>query len=304
MEKELVLTIDCGTQGIRAIVFDKTGRALAKTEKRFEGYYSKKPHYVEAPPAMFWEDLASVTLEMKRCYPEYIAALSGMNIAVQRDIATIVDEKGEGLRDFISWMDRRTLEKPLTIPQPYRFAFWIAGKKAFTESFNTGTHAHWIKVHEPELWSAADKYIFLSTYLINKLTGRMVDATSNIAGHFPFDFKHKKWCGPYEIKRQIIQIEREKLCDLVDSCQVIGVITPEAAQKTGLPEGLPLVGSGTDKGCETIGVGCVNEGCASVSLLWRQPPGVIMSWFPFIRPSPGWTQRPLTLRSPFTTVSG
>lgn len=65
MEKELVLTIDCGTQGIRAIVFDKTGRALAKTEKRFEGYYSKKPHYVEAPPAMFWEDLARVTLEMK-----------------------------------------------------------------------------------------------------------------------------------------------------------------------------------------------------------------------------------------------
>ncbi len=266
MEKELVLTIDCGTQGIRAIVFDKTGRALAKTEKRFEGYYSKKPHYVEAPPAMFWEDLARVTLEMKNHYPEYVEALSGMNIAVQRDIATIVDEKGEGLRDFISWMDRRTLEKPLTIPQPYRFAFWIAGKKAFTESFNTGTHAHWIKVHEPELWNAADKYIFLSTYLINKLTGQMVDATSNIAGHFPFDFKHKKWCGPYEIKRQIIQIEREKLCDLVDSCQVIGVITPEAAEKTGLPEGLPLVGSGTDKGCETIGVGCVNEGCASVSL--------------------------------------
>lgn len=84
-------------------------RALAKTEKRFEGYYSKKPHYVEAPPAMFWEDLARVTLEMKNHYPEYVEALSGMNIAVQRDIATIVDEKGEGLRDFISWMDRGSL---------------------------------------------------------------------------------------------------------------------------------------------------------------------------------------------------
>ena len=57
MEKELVLTIDCGTQGIRAIVFDKTGRALAKTEKRFEGYYSKKPHYVEGRGAAGFHQL-------------------------------------------------------------------------------------------------------------------------------------------------------------------------------------------------------------------------------------------------------
>ncbi|MCQ4822914.1 hypothetical protein NE464_21155, partial [Eubacterium callanderi] len=47
--------------------------------------------------------------------------------------------------------------------------------------------------------------------------------------------------------------------------------TADTSAARGCPSGakipyLPLVGSGTDKGCETIGVGCVNEGCASVSL--------------------------------------
>ncbi|MEG0378137.1 MAG: FGGY-family carbohydrate kinase, partial [Eubacterium sp.] len=120
--------------------------------------------------------------------------------------------------------------------------------------------------NEPELWRRSYKYIFLSTYLIAKLTGKIIDSKSDIAGHFPFDFKNKQWCGPYEIKRQIIQIEREKLCDLVDSCAVIGVLSKQASLLTGLPEGLKLIGSGTDKGCETIGVGCVDSHTASVSL--------------------------------------
>ena len=264
--QDLVLTIDCGTQGMRALIFDRTGALLSKTEKAFDGYYTKKPGYVEAPPDMFWEALKCVVGELKTKSPRLFAKLGGMTLAAQRDIATVTDRQGRALRDFISWMDRRTLDQALPIPNPYRTAFNLAGKKAFVDSFNRGTHAHWIKVHEPELWQRADLYIFLSTYLTSRLIGRVVEAKSAIAGHFPYDFKKKKWCGPWAIKRQIIQIEREKLCELVDSCEIMGYVTAEAAAETGLPEGLPFVGSGTDKGCETLGVGCVSPEVASVSL--------------------------------------
>ncbi len=264
--KDLVLTLDCGTQGMRAMIFDRTGALMAKTERAYAGYYTTKPGYVEAPPEMFWEVLTETTVELKKEYPMLIQRLGGMTIAAQRDIATITDDQGVPLRDFISWMDRRTLEEPLPIPQPYRTAFNLAGKKAFVESFNKGTHAHWIKVHEPKLWKEAAYYLFLSTYLISRLTGRIIESKSSIAGHFPYDFKKKKWCGKWDLKRQVIQIEREKLCDLTDSCEILGYITEEASQETGLPVGLPFVGSGTDKGCETLGICGVSPDTASVSL--------------------------------------
>ncbi|MDO4289247.1 MAG: FGGY-family carbohydrate kinase [Eubacterium sp.] len=264
--QDLVLTIDCGTQGMRALIFDPEGALLAKTEKVFDGYYSNKPGYTEAPPEMFWEVLKCVVGELKSAHADLFSRIGGMTLAAQRDIITVTDSRGRALRDFISWMDRRTLDKPLPIPDPYRTAFNLAGKKGFVESFNKGTHAHWIKVHEPKLWQQAGYCVLLSTYLISRLIGRVVDAKSNIAGHFPYDFKKKVWCGPWAIKRQIIQIEREKLCELVDSCEVMGFVTAEAAAQTGLPQGLPFVGSGTDKGCETLGVGCVTPEVASVSL--------------------------------------
>lgn len=264
--RDLALTIDSGTKGVRAVIFDELGNELAAAHTEYKNYYSKKFGYVEAPASMFWDSLCRVLEEIKEEYPGAFDRLCGITVAAQRDTATIVDKNGEALRDFISWRDRRTLEEPLRIPQPWRFLFLILGKKDYTEMFNKGTHAHWIKIHEPELWKEAHGYVLLSTYLIGKLTGEIVDATSDIAGHFPYDFKKKKWCSKNSVKGAVLQIEKEKLCELVDSCTVLGYITKNASRDTGLPEGLPVIGSGTDKGCETVGVGCVDREIASISL--------------------------------------
>lgn len=61
------------------------------------------------------------------------------------------------------------------------------------------------------------------------------------------------------------KLEQDKLYDLVYAGEEIGKITKEASRLTGIPEGLPLIASGSDKGCETLGVGAINEDVASVS---------------------------------------
>ncbi len=45
----------------------------------------------------------------------------------------------------------------------------------------------------------------------------------------------------------------------------MGNITAKAAQETGLPEGLPVIACGSDKGCETLGMGVLSENMASLS---------------------------------------
>lgn len=264
--KNYALSIDCGTRGIRAIIFDQKGNELAAYEKEYSGYYHLEPGYCEASGAMFWNDFCEVVHRMKLEEPERFSEIAGMTVACQRDTATILDEEGEALRDFIVWMDRRELDRPIPAPGVWDSLFKIAGKTEFVSSFNKGTHGHWIMVNEPELWNKAKYYCLLSTYYFGKLTGKVVDCRSDIAGHLPFNYQKKEWADAKEIITKVVLIEKEKMPPLFDSCEILGTITKKAAEATGLPEDLPVIGSGTDKGCETIGVGCLTPDTASVSL--------------------------------------
>ncbi len=261
-----VLTIDCGTRGIRGIIFDDLGNELEKCEQLFKGYYSNQFQWKEASPEMFWNALIEVVQMLKQKNPILFQTIQGMTVSCQRDVITVVDEQGVPLRDFISWLDRRELAQPLSYPLPYTLLFKAIGFSDFAKSFSKTAHVNWIKVHEPQIWEKTSKVIFLSTFFLIKLTGKIADSRSNTAGHLPFDTKKKEWCGRYGVKTQILQVEPEKCYELTDSCEIIGQLIPAAAQLMGLPEGLPIVASGTDKGCETLGVGALTPEIASVSL--------------------------------------
>ena len=46
---------------------------------------------------------------------------------------------------------------------------------------------------------------------------------------------------------------------------VIGGVTPVASRLTGIPAGLPMLATGSDKGCETIGLSVIREDQAALS---------------------------------------
>lgn len=57
----------------------------------------------------------------------------------------------------------------------------------------------------------------------------------------------------------------DKLCRLVPSGAELGRVTAQAAADSGIPEGLPLIATGSDKGCETIGLSVLEEDQAALS---------------------------------------
>ena len=60
-------------------------------------------------------------------------------------------------------------------------------------------------------------------------------------------------------------IPQEKLCEILPSGSVVGGVTPEASRLTGIPAGLPMLATGSDKGCETIGLSVIREDQAALS---------------------------------------
>jgi len=52
---------------------------------------------------------------------------------------------------------------------------------------------------------------------------------------------------------------------LVPAGSPLGVISAQAAQQTGIPEGLPLISAGADKACEVLASGCLTPDTGSLS---------------------------------------
>jgi sugar (pentulose or hexulose) kinase len=84
-------------------------------------------------------------------------------------------------------------------------------------------------------------------------------------GYVPFDYKRRKWADDWNWRWRVLPLTREMLPELVPPGKPLGTISRQAAEATGIPEGLPLIAAAADKACEVIGSGTLDPdiGCLS-----------------------------------------
>jgi sugar (pentulose or hexulose) kinase len=265
-ENGYILTLDCGTQSVRAILFDDKGNLIGKEKREFEPYYSKEPGWAEQDPDVFWDNCSQACKTLKSRQPEEWEKIIGVAVTTQRDTEIIVDEAGKPLRPAIIWLDQRMAQckEPLSFHDTLLFK--TIGMDKAVEITRRKGKTNWIIENEPEIWARTHKVLLLSGYFLFKLTGNFVDSVASQIGHIPFDYKKQGWPkSKINYRWKMFGIEKEKLYHLVQPGEIIAGITARAALETGIKEGTPVIAAGSDKGCETLGVGCLDLACASMS---------------------------------------
>ena len=131
--------------------------------------------------------------------------------------------------------------------------------------FQKEAEANWIAQHQPDLWARTAKYLLLSGYLNYRFTGRFVDSVAAQVGYVPFDYKKGQWAPPHDWKWQALPITPAMLPELVAAGTVIGQVSEQAAQETGIPAGLRVLAGAADKACEVLGAGCLTPDIACLS---------------------------------------
>lgn len=262
---ELILSIDAGTQSVRAALIDLKGNIRDFVKTAIEPYFSLHPGWAEQKPEYYWNMLCKTSLALfaKTSAPK--ESIKGVTLTTQRSTVIIVDKNGEPLRPAIVWLDSRKADGKNLLPVFIKPVLKAINFLDLAERVAKDCEANWIRENQTDLWKKTHKYLFLSGYFTFKLTGEFTDSTGNMIGYIPFNAKSETWAPKFDLKWKIFPIESDKFPALVKPAEVIGAITEKASQETGIPKGLPFIAAASDKGCEIIGAGCLTPETACLS---------------------------------------
>jgi len=261
------LTFDLGTQSVRAMLVDKNGSIVQKKQHKFDKpYFSLHHGWAEQKPEFYWDAICNVASRLRKDANGLWNNIIAVTITTMRDTCLCVDKNGNPLRDFILWLDKRQSGSKNSFSAYKSLLFSLTGTKVMAELQRKASACNWIIENEPDIWKNTHKFIFISGYLTYMMTGNMIDSAANMIGHIPFNSKTRTWMKSHELKRSIFNIESSKLTDLAESGETLGLISKTASLQTGIPEGLPLIATGSDKGCETLGLSCLKPDTAAIGL--------------------------------------
>ena len=262
----LVLTLDFGTQSVRTSLINKQGEIVYLSKKAYDPvYFSNKKGYAEQHADFYWDSLIECLKELSAENKSKLSDIIAMTVTTFRDSAVLLDKDNKPLRPVILWLDQRLARADEKIPAIHRFLFRLVGMKDTVDLNRTRTMAHWVKENEPELWAKVEKYVNISTYINYKLTGELADSPGGMTGHYPIYYKKSVWYKEGAMKGRIFGVPNRMLPKLVRPGDVIGYLTDAVAKECGLPKGIKLTASGSDKGCETIGLGCLTPDIGAIS---------------------------------------
>ncbi|OQY38969.1 MAG: carbohydrate kinase [Spirochaetaceae bacterium 4572_7] len=265
MTKNRVLSIDCGTQSLRTMIFDTSGNILDMEKIEYKPYTSPNPGWAEQDPDIFWNSVIIGCKALKSRNPELFDTIGGVGVTTQRDTMINLSKDGEVLRPGITWLDTRSAKGSYSPNLPMRLIYKIIGvKNSLNKSMHDGK-GNWIRENQPDIWDKTWKYVQVSAFLNFRLCGEPVDSIASMVGHIPMDTRKRKWATKKNIKSKLFPVEESKRYRLTEPGEIAGNVTKKAAKETGLPEGLPIVTCGSDKSCETLGMGCLDTSVASLS---------------------------------------
>ena len=265
-KKPLVLTLDFGTQSVRVALIDKTGDIVHIVKESYNpAYFSKEKGYAEQDPDFYWELAKKCMKQISQMAKDDVDNIIGCTLTTFRDSSVQLDKDLKPLRPCILWLDQRMAKAKEKMPVLHRLAFKLVGMENTIELNRRRTIAHWLKENEPDTWKHTSKYVNISTYLIYKLSGSLVDSAASLTGHYPINFKKKQWYKEGALKGRIFGIPNRMLPEIKAPGEILGVISEEVADECGLPHDIKIVATGSDKACETVGLGALSKDVGAIS---------------------------------------
>ncbi|MBN1123088.1 MAG: FGGY-family carbohydrate kinase [Anaerolineae bacterium] len=260
MNKDLVIGIDSSTSECKAILWSADGRLIAEGRAEIP-LLRPRPTWHEQPADSWWQAACeAISGAVSTVDAARVAAIS---ISHQRETFVPLDERGQPLRNAIVWMDERARLLLPDLERQYgaeRF-HQITGK--VLSGNLTVSKMAWLKENEPDLFERTDKFADVQAYLVHRLTGDLHTGWGSADPMGLFDMGQNQWSA--EILDGL-GLTADHLPAAFRPGEVIGQITPEAAECCGLPPGTPVAAGLGDGQSAGLGINITHPGESYLSL--------------------------------------
>lgn len=257
MGQTYLIGVDLGTTGTKTAVFDTDGQLAAEAYEESKLYYPK-PGWVEQDPDEIYQ---SAVRTIRTCLadsgmdPEQVAG-----IAFDGQMAGIgtVDEDWDTPTVYDSWLDTRCRD--------YIDVLNERGAKITNLTGGPPTISHGAKIlwwmHEqPAVWEQIAKFVVPGAYVAGRMAGLSAEDAFVDKTYLHFScFSDTAACEWSDELLDYFEVDKSKLPQIVNPWDVIGKVTAEAADETGLREGTPIAAGCGDQAAGMLGAAMVRPG--------------------------------------------
>lgn len=254
-----ILVIDVGTSSMRGILLTDDGKELTVTQKLYSVSYLENS-WVEQNPSDWENALYSILKETAERAKDHDWPMDAISITSQRSSVIPVDSEMRPLCNAIMWQDKRTNQICKRLESKNDIVFERCGAKI--NPVFSGSKMTWIRENCPDIYEKTYKFMVIPDYLIYLMTGRICTDYTYGSRSLLMNIYTHEWDDEL---LEIFNVERDKLCDLVEPGSICGSLRKEIAEFTGCKEGVPVITAGGDQQCGAIGQGVVKEGVLSVT---------------------------------------
>jgi xylulokinase len=250
----MLVAHDLGTTGNKASLHDENGRLLNAVTVPYETRFGHGG-IAEQDPDRWWEAVCAATrslLSDAGAGPDRVRAVG---FSGQMMGAVLLDAAYRPVRPSIIWADHRSTEQCRRLVDKVGMepAYRITGHRLHpTYSLSK---VMWVRDHEPEVFARVAHFCLAKDFVVQRLTGELVTDPSDASSTNAYDQGRGRWSAEL---LAAAELDPALFPAIVPSTTVVGGVTAEAAELTGLRAGTPVVIGGGDGPLAAVGAGVVS----------------------------------------------
>lgn len=259
----LLLGIDVGTQGTKAVLHREDGACLAEAFVRSRPL-RPAPGVVEEDPE---DQLRAVLAAIRDCLGrsgQDAPAVAGLALAGQMAGVIGIDAQGRALTPYDSWLDTRCCSYIERMCTPDAAVLRRTGN---APSFNHGPKILWWKHEQPATYARIARFVQPAGYIALRLCGLGAEAAFIDPTYLHFsgfaDNVALRWDADLCTR---FDVDPAKLPRIAASTEVVGGVSAEMAATCGLRAGTPVVAGCGDTAASFLACGASEPGvCIDVA---------------------------------------
>ena len=259
----MLLGIDVGTGGTRAVLVDRDGMVVASAASEHAAIRSEHIGWAEQDPQDWWRAAREAIARVRAADGTADAEIDAIGLTGQMHGCVMLDADGEVLRPALIWCDQRTQ------PECDWLEAKIGRERLIELTCNpalpnfTLTKLLWVRAHQPEIFGRIAHVLCPKDYVRFRLTGEYAMDMQEASGTLLLDVAGRRWS---EEVAEAAGIPLSWLPRLFEGPEICARVSAAGASATGLVAGTPVAAGAGDQGAGAVGMGIVGPGSVSATI--------------------------------------